>query len=339
MQIEMINNILIQILFFPILTVIGSWASVKYILENSDWKQFDKKLEETNGEESTLKLKMMSKYLKIQDGLLKISSVISSWTIDVLRNVILVVVLFLCGHFPKVELKVCDDFDEEEGIDGKAVYKGELYFKVIGNAKRFALLSLFTYPVYISAVCGLRILFMLLPNIFGVVFIASFLPSTFTSVMTGVEQWLSLLSTPLSAEWFTNANSIFVDIVWNRFIIGGINENPTILVAICLYFIIFAGDLYADFIDLDGRVVFGTAMWLIYGTIIVFVMNILSMAISPLNYAVIANTVNSVGMICALFVIVNFALNLIQIAPLFVIKKLIDKAVDKIKSKALSVIK
>ena len=112
-----------------------------------------------------------------------------------------------------------------------------------------------------------------------------------------------------------------------------------LFIVIILYVAIFPGSRHSGFVNDEDRISSSVMHHLIYSIIMICAFNILWIMLSPVNYSAISYTVNSVGMICALLVIFDFAFMMVRYAPLFVIKKIIDKAIDKIKPKALDLIK
>ena len=333
---EIIINVLKQFILFPVLTIIGSWGGFTYANNNSDWKTLYGAIEKAINEgnvEKYIKLEKRTKFIDLQFKILEFIAILRSWTFNLVFRVILWLVCLVTFQFPKVKIKVCDENDAEQGIDGETYFKGELYFKVIlyHDREPNGFFALFIMPILMLAASVLRIVFMFLPMLLGFGLIQLLLPLTFTSVTLGLEKWIELLNAPISLDLFSNVKDVFIDIAWNKLVIGGINENPILFIAIALYFIVFAAHSYCDLFDINGKMVSGNFICFVYTTLFVVAFNMVLGMLSPMTYIAISNTINSVGMICAFFLSIHVVILLINFAPQFILKKIKDKTIDKIK--------
>ena len=336
---EIIINILKQFLLFSVITIVGSWVGFTYVFKNSDWKTTYDDMEKARNEDNVkkyIKLEKRMKFIDLQFKVQEFLIVLRSWTLGlVFRVICLLACLVTTFQFPKVKIKVCDENDAEEGIDGEMRCKGELYFKIIPYFSDRGLnvfLGLFTMPIFMFVASILRIVFMFLPMLLGFGLIHLLLPSTFASVALGLERWMELLNAPISLDLFSNVKDIFVDIAWNKLVIGGINENAILFIAIALYFIVFAASTFCELFDINGKMVSGNFMFFVYTTLFVVAFNMVWGVLSPMTYIAISNTINSVGMICAFFLSMHIVIQLIDLAPRFILKKIKDKTIDKIKA-------
>ena len=331
---EIINNILTQFILFPVIVFIGSWIGFKYVFKNSDWKKTNDALEEAEYEGDERRIKKLERRMKLIDvqfWLQEVIDVLRSWTLDLVFKVIVFIFQFIVGASKKAKIKICDRNDSEEGIDGESCSRGELYFKIM-RREDTPIRSLVLSPIFVFGTGILNIAFMFLPMLLGFELIRWLLPTTFDSVIQGLGKWIALLNTPFSLGLFTDIKDIFIDILWNRLIIGGINENIGMFIVVSLYFIIFTSYTYSNMFDIDGKMVSSRWSNFMYTTIFVIAFNMVVGMMFPLSYAQISNEINSIGMMCAFFLGIEVVIHTINWAPMFLIKKLTDKLLDKVKS-------
>lgn len=332
---EIINNILTQFILFPVIVFIGSWIGFEYVFKNSDWKKTNDALEEAEYEGDERKIKKLERRMKLIDvqfWLQDVIDVLRSWTIDLVINVIILIFAFITGILKKVKIKICDRNDSEEGIDGESCSRGELYFNIKARDEDFPIRCLIFFPILAFGTGILNIALKFLPMLLGFELIRWLLPATFDSVIQGLEKWFALINTPFSLGLFTNIKDIFIDILWNRLIIGGINENIGMFIVVSLYFIIFTSYTYSNMFETDGKMVSSRWSNFMYTTIFVIAFNMVVGMMFPLSYAQISNEINSIGMMCAFFLGIEVVIHTINWAPMFLIKKLTDKLLDKVKS-------
>ena len=68
------------------------------------------------------------------------------------------------------------------------------------------------------------------------------LPDTFGTVVDGLGQWTALQSGTTNLTYFKDMLDAFVDIIWNRLIMGGLNENAVLLIVFVFIFMILSAN-------------------------------------------------------------------------------------------------
>ena len=104
---------------------------------------------------------------------------------------------------------------------------------------------------------------------------------------------------------------LLVDIIWNRLIMGGLNENAVLLVIFIALFM-FLSDRYTSLYDEEE----GEAEHIVFAfpmiAIIIILFNVVFAIVSPTLYLAVSHHINSVGMITLLVIIIKEILEIIM---------------------------
>jgi hypothetical protein len=146
--------------------------------------------------------------------------------------------------------------------------------------------------------------------------LALMLPNTFSGVVAGIGQWTVLQSGTTNLEYFKRMWGAFTDIIWNRLVMGGLNEN-TVLLVIFAVIVIFLSDYFIEIYkegdddededDEDASEEGPADAIFPFPAVIlgIILFNVIFWLVNPAAYATVSTAINSVGMILLLVMIVR----------------------------------
>lgn len=234
--------------------------------------------------------------------------VIKTWTVSLFSDLIRIPLLFL-------------SFNRPEDIEF-SVLEGELNVKYNYNSSKYYWYN----PIMQIGKYLANVVWILMGPFLTVLALAFMLPDTFSGVVAGLGQWTALQSGTTNLEYFGRMWSAFADIIGNRLIMGGLNENAVLLV-IFGFIAIFLSDYYIELYtegksseddeDYDedenesqgvpGEALF-TFPWM---ALIIIIFNVVFWLVNPALYATASAAINSVGMILLLIMIIRVLASII----------------------------
>ena len=222
----------------------------------------------------------------LPEWLNNITLIIESWTIDLLSKLIRIPILFLTFNCPSdFEIYVEDGILRINNSTSRSKYYWYNPIMQIGEYLNRAIWIL------IGPAVSILLLWLMLPNTFGL-------------VVDGLGQWTALQSGTTNLAYFKNMLDAFVDIVWNRLIVGGLNENTVLLVIFIAIFLVFSTNTISLYNEEDGEVddsVFALPMI----AFIIILFNVILAIVNPAVYLTVTPYINAVGMIALLVVIIK----------------------------------
>lgn len=229
----------------------------------------------------------------LPDWLNKPALVVESWTVDLASKLIRVPVLFLTGNKPA-------DFD---------IYLDEGELKIehtVYDSKYHWYNPIMMLGRYLD-----QAVWILIGPAIAILSLWLMLPETFGMVVDGIGQWTALQSGTTNLTYFKGMLDAFVDIIWNRLIMGGLNENAVLLVIFIALFM-FLSDRYTSLYDEEE----GEAEHIVFAfpmiAIIIILFNVVFAIVSPALYLTVSHHINSVGMIALLVIIIKEILEIIM---------------------------
>ncbi len=224
--------------------------------------------------------------------------IIKSWTVTMLSELLRFPILFL-------------SFNRPEDLD-VAVIGGELSVKYNYNSSKYYWYN----PIMQIGKYIANAVWILMGPALTILSLALMLPNTFSGVVAGIGQWTALQSGTTNLEYFKRMWGAFSDIIWNRLVMGGLNENAVLLVIFAVIAIFLSDyfiEIYSEGDDEDedddeeasesgpADAIF-TFPAVILGIIL---FNVIFRLVNPVAYASVSTAINSVGMILLLVMIVR----------------------------------
>lgn len=217
-------------------------------------------------------------------------TIVRSWTTHFLYTTVIdIPILFLTGNSPN-NFDISVDRGALRIRFNKKSIKEHWYNPIIMLGQYFTTAAW----VLIDSAIVIFLLWVILPNTFG-------------SVVEGLEQWTVLQSGTTNLEYFKEMLDAFIDIVWNRLVINGLNENAVLLVILIFIFMTYS-DHFCSFYK-EGKstpLVFLLPM----PAIIIVLFNIIFATVDPAMYSIATPYINSVGMIVLLVIILKEMLDI-----------------------------
>ena len=229
----------------------------------------------------------------LPDWLSKPVLVLQSWTVRLASQLIEVTILFLTGNKPS-------DFD---------IYldEGELKIDHTVYPSKYHWYN----PIMMLGIYLDQAVWILMGPAISILSLWLMLPETFAMVVDGIGQWTALQSGTTNLAYFKGMLDAFVDIIWNRLIMGGLNENAVLLVIFIALFMLHSNGytkLYDEEEGEVGPIVFAFPMI----AIIIILFNVVFAIVSPTLYLAVSHHINSVGMIALLVIIIKEILSIIM---------------------------
>jgi hypothetical protein len=214
--------------------------------------------------------------------------IIKSWTVTLLSELLRFPIMFLTFNQPE---------DLECSVVG-----GELEIKYNFNSSRYYWYN----PIMQIGKYVANAVWILMGPALTILAFRFILPETFAGVVSGLDQWTVLQSGTTNLAYFEQMWSAFRDIIWNRFIMGGLEENVVLLFIFAVILIFFSDYfivLYSEDEDNHGP---GDALFT-FPTIalVVILFNAIFALVSPAAYGAVSYSINSVGMILLLVMIIR----------------------------------
>ncbi len=224
--------------------------------------------------------------------------IIKSWTVTMFSELLRFPILFL-------------SFNRPEDLD-VAVIGGELSVKYNYNSSKYYWYN----PIMQIGKYIANAVWILMGPALTILSLALMLPNTFSGVVSGIGQWTALQSGTTNLEYFKRMWSAFTDIIWNRLVMGGLNENAVLLVIFAVI-VIFLSDYFIEIYkegdddeDEDDEDVSeegpADAIFTFPAVILgIILFNVIFRLINPVAYTTVSTVINSVGMILLLIMIVR----------------------------------
>lgn len=154
------------------------------------------------------------------------------------------------------------------------------------------------------------VIWMVLPLAMSIGLFRLMLPETFSSVADGIGRWTSLQVGTPNLDYFKEMWSAFSDIIGVRLFGSAIQENILSLIIVLIFFIFIASTRWLGF-EYDDK--FSMNMyywpWTIMGIVI---FNFALALATPASYAAISYSINSLGIILALVLVVGQLTNIVE---------------------------
>lgn len=252
---------------------------------------------------------------------------IKHWIISSVKTFIGIVILFVTFNHPKnIVIKVGKGKKEEE-LNGEFLLKGDLYF----NATPDSLSNIrWLCPVKATGVYLAHLVKELFGSIVSVFILSLILPNTFSSIVSGVEKWVSLQKGTPNITYFIDMYKTFIDIIWNRLIVCGFNENAFLLIGFIVLFVFVLSDSSGEeLLFVDGNINY-KLLCIPWMSVIFALFNIALAVFNPSNYSVISYRINAIGMIFILILILNSMAMIFLSSTVFIVKLFFNKIKNKI---------
>lgn len=331
---EVALNIVAQIMFF-VVSIFGiPELSRIFIDKHAYYNKYEKMIEQCEIEEKKDAIvEEQRKYYYIH----RLSGIIRSWTIGVITSICqLFVVSILNIKFANLR-KSKFIIGKKEDVGKTRYSEGHLYLVIpylpgwLWYKFRYAIGG-YLYAL-IDILCGLA---------FSVGIFYLLLPSTFSSVIVGFAKLVALQTEVWSVTGVVNICMAIVDIIWNRFILGSMNENVVLFVLFLIIFSVFSTPEYTLPLFLkDSNVTtpkacshmvvktkdnittsvhfFGSAL---YVSILIILINILLAIFIPSNYVSIVYWINSVGIVGSFAILASYAFSILKNSILTILSKI-----------------
>lgn len=220
--------------------------------------------------------------------------IIKSWTVTLLAELIRFPIFFLTFNKPE---------DLQIGI-----VEGELEIDYDFNSSRYYWWN----PIMQVGKYLANVVWILMGPTLTILLLWLIMPATFSGVVSGLEPWVALQSGVTDITYFREMWKVFCDIIWQRLIISGLEEN-VVLLAIFLIVMIFFSDyfviLYKEDEDYEGPADSFFSFPVIAFIIVIF--NLVFSLVNHTAYLAVSYHINAVGMILLLIMIVRVAASII----------------------------
>ena len=164
-----------------------------------------------------------------------------------------------------------------------------------------------------------HVIWMVLPLAMSIGLFQLMLPETFSSVAAGIGRWTALQVGTTNLDYFKEMWAAFVDIIGVRFFGSAIQENILSLIVILSAFIFIfslrwfnlykAYDFEEDEVKEKVKMRIRYWPWTIMGIVI---FNLALALATPASYAAISYSINSLGIILALVLVVGQLTNIVE---------------------------
>jgi hypothetical protein len=220
--------------------------------------------------------------------------IIKSWTVTLLAELIRFPIFFLTFNKPE---------DLQIGI-----VEGELEIDYDFNSSRYYWWN----PIMQVGKYLANVVWILMGPTLTILLLWLIMPATFSGVVSGLEPWVALQSGVTDITYFREMWKVFCDIIWQRLIISGLEEN-VVLLAIFLVVMIFFSDyfviLYKEDEDYEGPADSFFSFPVVALIIVIF--NLVFSLVNHTAYLAVSYHINAVGMILLLIMIVRVAASII----------------------------
>lgn len=315
-------NIVSQIIFFVINLFIIPSLSILVVAKNADVNNlFEERYKAIGKGDKELEKDMTSKIGFFLKTYCIPAIVITSWTSKLITELIKIPILILSfndhGSFACYVYKR-HNFKDPKGIKGQLNFGYKYWGFPELNWKN---------PVKSLGIYLMRAVQVIIPLLFPIVTLYLLLPNTFFSVVLGLEQWTNLQFSTINFNLFTNMVLVLKDIVWDRLIMGAINENLLLFVIFIVVLAIYTDDDSELFLKVpatdkngeeteDVRLKFDTQIYAWPMTaIVICLFNITLAMFSSDVYSTISHQINSAGMILLFVIIVKVIVNILKWCP------------------------
>ena len=164
------------------------------------------------------------------------------------------------------------------------------------------------------------VIWILTGPVIAILVLLLLLPDTFSSILIGLGSWTALASGALDLPYFVDMWNVFYDIVYNRLLVGGWNENPVFLIIfIILLVYLFSGtriEWYEDnytwtmMADIPRKNVDAIQIpndFYAFPTmaILIIAFNVVFAILNPIEYTNVISIVNGIGMAVLLILLIK----------------------------------
>ena len=146
-------------------------------------------------------------------------------------------------------------------------------------------------------------IFPVVPIALSIPVLMLLLPKTFASLADGIAQWTALQSGEMNLDYLKRMFDVFVDLAWNRFALGALNENFLLLIL----FVIFITFIFPMVGLLSPDPYYATWPTML---VLISAFNFIFAIINYNTYLTVATVMNSVGMILLFAMIIHGAITL-----------------------------
>lgn len=287
---EVALNIFAQLMFFIVNIYMIPWMGHLIREKYSFINTLNEKINKCRNEKKLQRLlKNRSVYIK----LLSFLSLVQRWTFDLIESIIHFVIHLVTFNFERFEFGIGNgEVDEDGDYQVKGGLIVDIYVKDLDGKWWDPIKMMGRYLCDVSSVLSGALICMLL--------LLPFIPSAFSSVVASFSEWATMQEAVSSIEFFPTLLTSFVDIAWGGFIVGGFCENPIIFIV----FIISLGAFSDSYLSIvtNGRP-HKRLRCIPMIIVIVTIVNIIFAIQSPVEYNIVVNHINMVG-VAVLFVLI-----------------------------------
>lgn len=234
----------------------------------------------------------------------KVVIVPTSWTVNLICDCLAIPVLWLTGNHPHPEFAI-----EDRVLN---------IYTLCDNEKQRWYRPIQQLGSYFN-----NTLWIVLPMAMSVGLFRILLPETFGVVSEGIGRWTALSSGVTNADYFVEMGGAFVDIIWYRFFLSAINENVLSLIVLITLFIFIFSSRFVFYYDESGNRMIPMTYWPAF-IVAVLAFNFIFAAVNPASYATVSHSINSVGIILALVLVLAQVANIVE----FCFKGLINMGIN-----------
>ena len=227
---------------------------------------------------------------------------IKKWTIEFITELFQFLIHFVTGNIVYRSIKfeiLCLSFK-----DKIVKYPKIEYDKPYPNMIRY-----YSPLTWIGDYLGNAIAF-LGPLSLAIVAFGFLSPNSFSSVAESLKGWTEFSSGTPNLEFFSEMLNTFLDIVWNKFIIGTAQENVLLLIAIIFIFLFCTSGAYLHLEMEEGRkyvLLFG-----FFNSLLIIAFNIGYAMIDYSGYVSLASLINNAGIILLFVLIFGEIIEMLQ---------------------------
>ena len=325
---EVALNIFAQIMFFIVNIFVIPWLGRLVIAKYGDAVQIVRKHNECKDEAERKKITDVGRVVL---NIYVVMVVINSWTFGLIATLIRFFIYLITFNRPKLKFRIgTGDRNKDGSFDDPKfsliadITNDDLRFKETdGNLVKLLkiLVEIVKTPIQIVGGGLSKTVGILGGPILSLTLLSLMLPSTFSSVILGFLQWMPTQG-GVNGEFFARLYSCFVDIAWNRLVVGGFIENPIFftIFLICFIFSCACGvycDVAEDFIQF--------VFYSLVVTLIITVLNIVFAVLHPAGYSIVANYINIVGIAVLFVIILQEIASFVSFCTTSVLKLIINK--------------
>lgn len=235
----------------------------------------------------------------LPNWLYKPVKIVESWTIHLLIELLSIPIMLLIGNkFTDFRIYVDD---------------GELKFDYELDSGEFRWCNMSMLGWYL-----IYAIWILIPPTVCIIALWSMLPNTFSLVVDGLGQWTALQSGVPNLDYFKEMVNAYIDIIWNRLIMGGLNENAVLFVIFMAMLMLFSRNCI-NLLDDEREQISTRVQVFIMPAIVIILFNVVFAILNPATYLTVSYHINAVGMIILLVVMVVELLEIIMFCFKFIL--------------------